>query len=365
MIGLDPIPPSRLVPAIPRDLEIICLKCLRKEPATRYGTAGALATDLRRWLAGQPIEARPISTLGRVALWTKRNPWLSAISGAMVLSLLAGAVISTFFGFKAQVRAREAELALQDSRTAQAQTDLLAAELLLNVGQREATAGDVAGGLYTFIEALRRAPPDAEELRRVIRRNFAGWAERLPTLVHYERLDAPASGCRFLGPAGDRFWVRIGDRLEVRSAATGDRLADAHVLSLPVDAVSDDGTRGLLRKDYSATVVDMATGRPVGPEFNIRHDPNASPSPHHWTFGPGNATIAVHMLEWNQPPCVVRVWDVNRQAATSAIRPTWAIPIISRARDGRMILFLFRELAPHTRVGRPGGNRIASAGLTR
>jgi tRNA A-37 threonylcarbamoyl transferase component Bud32 len=69
----DPVPPRQLRPKCPRDLETICLKCLQKEPRGRYSTAGALADDLRRYLDGEPIEARPPGGLERLGRWLRRR----------------------------------------------------------------------------------------------------------------------------------------------------------------------------------------------------------------------------------------------------------------------------------------------------
>ena len=74
VIDDDPVAPSRLVPRVPRDLETIALKCLHKEPARRYTSAGDLADDLKRYLDGQPIAARRTPFWERGAKWVRRHP---------------------------------------------------------------------------------------------------------------------------------------------------------------------------------------------------------------------------------------------------------------------------------------------------
>jgi serine/threonine protein kinase len=91
----EPVPPSRLQPSVPRDLETICLKALQKEPEKRYLTCGLFAEDLRRFVAGEPIMARPIGNAERLWRWCKRNPRVAAMTATIFVLLVAGVIGST------------------------------------------------------------------------------------------------------------------------------------------------------------------------------------------------------------------------------------------------------------------------------
>src|SRR5207244_9773085 len=90
LLHAEPTPPRRLRAEVPRDLETICLCCLQKEPARRYGSAAALAEDLRRFQAGEPIVARRVGRVERVVKWARRHPAAATLAFLVPLGLLLG-----------------------------------------------------------------------------------------------------------------------------------------------------------------------------------------------------------------------------------------------------------------------------------
>ncbi len=127
----EPLPPRRLQPRIPLDLQTICLKCLEKDPARRYRTADELEEDLRRFLAGDPIKARPVSRLERAWKWTRRRPALAALLLVIAAVVSFGVPTLAWFWRGAEVAREKAEVSLYYSLIHQADLEFRS----LNVGQ--------------------------------------------------------------------------------------------------------------------------------------------------------------------------------------------------------------------------------------
>jgi tetratricopeptide (TPR) repeat protein len=88
--GEMPELPSKSSPRVPRDLEIICMKCLEKEPHRRYASALDLVADLTRWRNGEPIAARPVGLLSRAGMWCRRQPLPAGLAASLALAVIAG-----------------------------------------------------------------------------------------------------------------------------------------------------------------------------------------------------------------------------------------------------------------------------------
>jgi tRNA A-37 threonylcarbamoyl transferase component Bud32 len=118
VIGDEPVSVRRLQPC-PRDLEVICLRCLQKDPRRRYPRAIDLANDLRRWLDDLPIQARPVGALEQLWRWSRRRPGVPVLVGAFLVILIVLAVTlfrTTYNSYRVLQTLQDRELRLADLR---------------------------------------------------------------------------------------------------------------------------------------------------------------------------------------------------------------------------------------------------------
>ena len=177
-----PKPLRKFNAKLPRDLEVICLKCLEKDPKRRYSSTQALADDLRAWLDSRPIAARPVGVLTRARLWGHRRPAIAGLSGAIVVVALAGLVFGVWqwsaalrnariAGENAAKAAANERLAVANARQAQDRGDELAASnqalrrttyaSVMRLAQREWERGDV-GLARKLLGSLQPGPGYAD-----------------------------------------------------------------------------------------------------------------------------------------------------------------------------------------------------------
>jgi serine/threonine protein kinase len=142
--GTEPVSPRSIRPQIPRDLETICLKCLRKDPARRYESASALADDLERYREGRPITARPVSAIEKIWKWCRRRPLLAGLIGSLFIAVAAVIVLLTVTLQRTE-KARMTEATLRD------EAEVREAKLLLKTARLQWLGHDLSGASATLI----------------------------------------------------------------------------------------------------------------------------------------------------------------------------------------------------------------------
>jgi tetratricopeptide (TPR) repeat protein len=165
VIADEPVPPTRLQPKLPRDLETICVKCLQKEPSRRYASAEELADELRRCLEGKPIVARPVRWWEKTWKWARRHPAVAASLAACLLAIAGGLAATT-----AMWRVAESRRKTADDAASQA----VAAEQLAETRRKAAVAAERQARAAEHLAETRRKLADDTSLqaRTAIREYF-------------------------------------------------------------------------------------------------------------------------------------------------------------------------------------------------
>ena len=322
-----PLAPRVLDPSLPRDLETICLKAMEKMPARRYESAAALAADLARWLAGEPILARPVGRFTRGLRWVQRHRALSISLGALIAALATGAAGMSALWLRAS-RAAGAEAA----QRLRAEEELW--QSLVAVARRERASG-LSGGPQRAMAAIRRAA--------TIRHGVELRDEAIAALVQPD-----------FAPPRTHSWKGRVDPLRMRSPAVFS--PDQRVAC----QVWKDGSVDLLEMQTGASLAKLA-GPPlpagVQPTFSITGRWVWALPPEPAAAGQGNlriwaadgsqqllpAAAGVMAVSWNADDSIVAILRADhverltvpewRQLDRLPLEPGWRGPCLSSRGD--------------------------------
>jgi WD40 repeat protein len=234
----EPRPPRQINDKIPRDLETICLKAMAKEPSKRYPSAAALADDLRHFLRGEPILARPASRLERLWRWCRRNQAVASLIATVFISLVAGTTATTFWAIQAIHNEK-----LAHEKTRQAEAERLRSERRrygaeINLAQQDWNKAQISS--MQDLLARQELGEDGLDLR-----GFEWfWLERL-THDDLATLRLHSSFIRALAVSADgrRLATAGGTTVKVHDMATGRQqiILSEHMLPVCDLAFSPDG----------------------------------------------------------------------------------------------------------------------------
>jgi WD40 repeat protein len=307
----EPRPPRALDDRVPKDLETICLRCLRKEPGARYATAAELADDLRRYRAREPIRARPVGRLERLTRWVRRNPVLAAALVLAVVLLVATAAVSVAWalhadrqsdqlkGALAEVRAWAVHASQQSDqlRDALGDSQRLRAEGELDRGLLEADHGEVDAGLLRMARGSETVPGGEEHLEWSIRANLGAWGQRSVAL----------SACRPVPPG-------------------------------TVVATSADGTAGwvLAKNGRAVQRWNLVTGQPTDPILVHTGDVLGC------SLSADGKRIAT--TSWEGKESAIRLWDAATGQLTQTIHLPGTVGAVALFADAQRVLTATREV---------------------
>ncbi len=350
---------------MPRDLEVICLKCLEKDPRRRYASADALAEDLKHWLAGEPIAARPVGNAARLWMWCRRNPVLSAAAGLVAASLVIVAALSMLYADRktrlatterlcaneqtqhalelaqdaATISAQAVDLKKQSQKleTSLADSNRRLAMLFFERAQRAFDGGQVNHGLLWLVECWRFAAlADDHAWQHLARANLTFW--RYHHLGLKGKFSQGYVSRDSFSPDGKTILTQVDGRTARLWSTTTDRpigqpMNHPDILGIVLKFSPDGKTVLTYSLDHALRLWDATVGTPVGqpmPSQDTDYIPTYSPD--------GKTVVAV------TSDGTVRLWNVStgRQIGNS-MKHRGPLHSDAISRDGRIVLCNGRE----------------------
>jgi serine/threonine protein kinase len=318
----EPLSPSQLRPRLPRDLVTVCLKCLEKSPRQRYASALDLAEDLRRFQAGEPIRARPVSRVERAYRWCLRQPLAATLLG--LCGLLTTAFIVSVLAYNASLKDALATVEeLAEGRRRQI------VELNITIGTDELEHGDGFAALLRFTEALRLEDGDRDR-ERPHRARIAGALSQCPRMVSLATLDKPVVSVSTHAPETLLEAVCDGTEVEVRDVLNSRRVGPALAVGAsPVSGeFSPDGRMlATIGEDGVAAVWDSRTGTPR------RLPGNGREPARRLAFLAEGRTLLIGYGE-----SALTLWDVTTPVLTPLLElPAGSVRLAAQSENGRWL----------------------------
>ncbi len=363
VVETDPPRPRELRPRVDRDLEAVCLKCLRKAPAERYGSALAVAEEMERWLRGEPVLARPAGVGERLAKWTRRRPAVAALLAVLVVTASTGfglvtwhwrdaaaarqtaevALASTEVEREKAVAAQQneeaarrlaeenearAEAALQNEAKGKREFQRLALSLSLDQGIGYCEREDIARGLLGLTHILEIATDGDRDLERVARAYLADGGRRLVSLKML--LPGRASVAAFTPGGRAVVTGRRDGTAQLWDVATGKpgREYPKHDGGISAVAFSLDGKKVAVGStDGTTRVRETVTGEAVSPA--LKHGRTVTAA----AFGPDDTLLVTGSRDGT-----ARIWDTKTGDCLRTLTHKDEVLSVAFSPDGKRVL---------------------------